>query len=86
MKLLKICVENTYFHFNGKIYKQVNGLAIGAPTSGFAAGIFMHRLEKRALATFAHAPPLWKRYVDDILSKIKKHLVDLFLAHLNTMH
>ena len=24
--------------------------------------------------------------VDDILSKIKKHLVDLFLAHLNTMH
>ena len=86
MKLLKICVENTYFHFNGKMYKQVNGLAIGAPTSGFAAGIFMHRLEKRALATFAHAPPLWKRYVDDILSKIKKHLVDLFLAHLNTMH
>ena len=37
IKLIRICVEETYFVFNQKIYIQVDGLAIGAATSGFMA-------------------------------------------------
>ena len=40
MRLFKLCVQNTYFSFNGRLYMQVNGLAMGAPTSGFTADIY----------------------------------------------
>ena len=84
--LLKICVENTYFTCLMRIFIQVDGLAIGANTSGFAADIFMYRLEKNALETFANPPTLWKRYVDDTFAKLKKKDVDSFMNHLNAQH
>ena len=86
VELFRLCVENTYFIFNGKLYIQVYGLAIGAATSGFAADIFMENLEKRALQTFANPPSIWKRYVDDTLAKLKIIDVDNFLTHLNSLH
>ena len=39
--LFKICVRTTYFAFNKKLYQQIDGLAIGASSSGFAAELFM---------------------------------------------
>ena len=50
--LLKICVSQTYFVFNKKLCVQVDGLAIGASTSGPAAELFMERLEIRAIREF----------------------------------
>ena len=84
--LLTICLENTYFMFNKKLYNQVDGLAIGACTSGFAADIFMYRLEKKAINTFTNPPSIWGRYVDDTIAKLKKDLVEQFLEHLNNQH
>ena len=52
VKLFKTCVETTYFIFKGRLYKQIDGLAIGAPTSGFAAELFMQRFKKKALNMF----------------------------------
>ena len=57
IQLFKICVQTTYFVFNKKLYIQVDGLAIGASSSGPAAEIFMMRLEVRALSTFINPPP-----------------------------
>ncbi len=84
--LFKLCVRTTYFAFNKKLYQQINGLAIGASSSGFAADLFMERLEGKALSTFIEPPKLWKRYVDDTFSKLKMMFVDAFLAHLNNQH
>ena len=86
IQLFRIYVNNTYFIFNGRIYRQINGLAIGASTSGFAADIFMERLEARALNSFATPPSIWKRFVDDTFAKIKKIVVEEFLKHLNNLH
>ena len=60
-----------YSVFNKKLYIQINGLAIGTSTSGFADQIFMERLEARAFKTFIDPPIFWKRYVDDNFCKIK---------------
>ena len=84
--LLRICVNKTYFVFNKKLYVQVDGLAIGASTSGPAAELFMERLEARAIATFIEPPKLWLRYVDDTFAKLKKIFVRRFLEHLNCQH
>ena len=41
IKLLKTCMQTKYFISNWRLYKQVDGLAIGASMSGFAAELFM---------------------------------------------
>ena len=84
--LLKICVQTTYFAFNKKLFQQIDGLAIGAATSGPGAELFMERLEHKAISTFIQPPQLWRRYVDDTFSKLKKIYVDQFLQHLNDQH
>ena len=84
--LFKLCVQTTYFVFNQKLYKQINGLAIGASSSGPAADLFMEKLEKKAITTFVEPPKIWKRYVDDTFSKLKMIHVDAFLNHLNNQH
>ena len=84
--LLKICVQTTYFAFNKKLFQQIDGLAIGAATSGPGAELFMERLEHKAISTFIQPPKLWRRYVDDTFSKLKKIYVDQFLQHLNDQH
>ena len=86
IQLFKLCIHLTYFIFNGKLYKQVDGLAIGAATSGFAAELFMERFEEKALRTFIEPPSVWMRYVDDTIAKVKKRVVDEFLNHLNRQH
>ena len=84
--LFKTIVKTTYFSFNRNLYTQVDGLAIGAATSGFAANLFMEHLEARALATFATPPTIWLRFVDDTFAKLLKIDVEAFLHHLNNQH
>ena len=86
LELYKICIENTYFVFNLKVYKQIYGLAIGASMSGFAAEIYMENYERKAINTFVKPPTLWKRYVDDTFVKIEIKYVKDFLIHLNSIH
>ena len=45
----------------------------------------MQDLETRALSTTPHPPSLWKRYVDDTLTIIKRDHKDTFLDHLNSI-
>ena len=48
--LLEFCLTNTYFSFQGKLYEQKEGAAMGSPISPKVANIFMEDFENRALA------------------------------------
>ena len=72
--------------FNKKLYAQVEGLAIGASTSGFAADIFMERIEKNALSSIAHPPKIWCRFVDDTFTIILIIIYVALLDALNSQH
>ena len=63
IRLFRQCVHTTYFAFNKELYKQVDGLAIGASSSGPTAELFMEKLEVRAITTFIEPPKIWMRYV-----------------------
>ena len=85
MELLTFCTKNSYFMFNDKRYKQTEGFAMGDPLSALMSNMFMEDLEQRAIET---APiecglTLWKRYVDDILEKVKINTTDTLTHHLN---
>ena len=49
--LLEFCLKNTYFSFQGQIYEQVEGAAMGSPVSPIVANLYMEYLEQKALST-----------------------------------
>ena len=52
--LLEFCLKNTYFSFQGHIYEQVEGAAMGSPVSPIVANLYMEYLEQKALSTAPH--------------------------------
>jgi hypothetical protein len=63
--LLQITLQNTYFTFYGKIYRQTKGLAMGSNVSPILAILFMDTLERNSLSS-STLVGFYKRYVDDI--------------------
>ena len=87
--MLEICVLNSYFIFNNKLYRQVEGLRMGLPLAPTFANIFLAHYEKNWLndCPVNFAPVFYKRYMDDtfILFKDPCH-APLFLQYLNNRH
>ena len=88
-KLLELATLDNYFFFNGSIYRQTDGVAMGSPLGPHLANIFMCYMEKRWLrdCPAEFKPILYRRYVDDtfLLFKCNSH-VDLFLNYVNSQH
>ena len=83
MDLLKLCLESTFFQYNGRHYKQLHGTAVGSPVSVVVAEIVMQHIEKRALATYDQTLHFWFRYVDDTITILQTDEIDVFHGHLN---
>ena len=83
--LLAICLKTTYFVFQGVIYTQVEGAAMGSPVSPIVANLYMEWFEEHAILTFQYEITIWKRYVDDTILAICDALVDDLMKHLNSI-
>ena len=55
------------FSFDGQIYEQIQGTAMGTKMAPSYANLFMDRFERAFLAQKPIQPLIWKRYKDDIL-------------------
>ena len=58
--LLEFCLNSTYFLLQAKYYEQVQGAAMGSPTSPLIANIFMEEFEVKALSSTPPTFPLAK--------------------------
>ena len=86
ISLLRLCLTSTSFHYGGKHFKQVDGVAMGSPVSSVIADILMENLEMKAFQGNGTVPRVWKRFVDDVLAVVRKANVERFLDHLNNIH
>ncbi|XP_068684490.1 uncharacterized protein [Montipora foliosa] len=86
IELLRIATKNQLFQFEGNLYEQVDGVAMGSPLGPLMANAFMCNIEKQ-LETENKMPAFYKRYVDDTLSAMPdvEAAID-FLTTLNNSH
>ena len=85
-KLLRImALKNNFLNFDGKVYKQTDGVAIGSPLGPGLSNAFLYFHEKIWLNDFK--PVCCRRYVDDIfvLFRLPDHL-EKFTNYLNSKH
>ncbi|XP_076029841.1 uncharacterized protein LOC143018367 [Oratosquilla oratoria] len=69
-ELLRICTQEAAFHCpRGKLYQQIDGVAMGSPLGVLFANFFMDSVEKEVFNRFGR-PLLCGRYVDDIFVRI----------------
>ena len=88
-KLLELAVMDNNFIFNQKVFKQIDGMAMGSPLGPTFANIFMCHLEEMYLeqCPLAFRPIFYRRYVDDTFMLFKeKHHATLFLDFVNSFH
>ena len=65
-KLLNWVLTNNYFEYNGQLYKQVKGTAMGSNVAPAFANLFLMFYEEKMFKVI-NKPLLYKRYLDDIL-------------------
>ena len=82
MELVTLCLNSTYFQYNGKHYKQLHGTAMGSPVSVIVVEIVMQAFEERAIATYQQTP-ICLRYVDDTFTIVHQDEINTFHEHLN---
>ena len=81
-------LADNVFAFDGKIYRQRFGVAMGTRVAPTLANLFMARLEDRFIEGEPIKPRLWKRFIDDIFvvwEDTDAHL-DAMLARLDRTH
>ena len=65
-KLMETVLKHNYFEFNGTMYRQIQGTAMGTKMAPSFACLFMANLEESFLRDRPHSPLMWLRYIDDI--------------------
>ena len=83
--LLKFVLETTYFRFGGEFYQQKFGVAMGSPVSPIVVNLFMEDLERQIILTAPDSckPRWWRRYVDDIITIVKRGTSSILQNHMN---
>ena len=88
-RLLKLSTKGTVFFFNGRYFRQKDGVAMGSPLGPVLANVFLCHHETTWLedCPLAFVPVFYARYVDDIfvLLRSSDHIEPL-AQYMSTRH
>jgi len=86
IELHTVATKDQLFQFNGDLYKQMDGVAMGSPLGPLMANTFMCSIEEK-LAHENKLPNFYKRYVDDTFALVSDLTAATdFLSVLNDAH
>jgi hypothetical protein len=66
VKLVRICLDSSYFKHGNDLYSQTKGLPMGNRLSGILAELFIDKVKMETFTNLGLSPPTY-RYVDDFL-------------------
>ena len=81
-----LCTKNVHFIIEGKIYIQIDGIAMGSPLAPVLADLLMTELEKIVVPTPATHLRFRRRYVDDTICFVKIGSIEYILSVINNFH
>ena len=84
--LLYLCTKHVHFTYGGKIYIQIDRVAMGSQLGPLSANIFMISLDKAILPSIKKHVARCKRYVDDTHAYIDPSKIVFVLEKLNRNH
>ena len=82
----KLCLQSTYFLFNGNCFSQIYGIPLGSSLSSSIANLVMEYIEEDILSTIPFHIPLYKRFVDDIILTVPITETNNILQTFNNYH
>ena len=86
IELLSVATKDQLFQFNGQLYQQIDGVAMGSPLGPLMANTFLCSIEEK-LQNENKLPDFYRRYVDDTLATMKDiPTAEAFLNTLNNCH
>ena len=84
--LLLLCTKYVHFTFEGKIYIQIDRVAMGSLLAPVLADIFMVELERIVVPTLATHLRFWGRYGDDTICFVEIGSIENILSVINNFH
>ncbi|KAL9963061.1 hypothetical protein ACROYT_G032227 [Oculina patagonica] len=86
IELLSVATKEQLFQFNGQLYQQIDGVAMGSPLGPLMANTFLCSIEEK-LQNENKLPDFYRRYVDDTLATVEDiQTAEAFLKTLNNCH
>ena len=82
---IEFCLKTTYFQFQGRLFEQLQGVAMGSPISPIVANLYMEDFEIKAINWAVYPPRIRKRFVDETCVVIDSARKKKFLEHINNM-
>lgn len=88
VKAMEFVLTKGYISFNGEIYQQTNGAAMGSPFVPPYANIFVYQLEKKTVHKYKENGSLllYKRYIDDVFIITNNSDTAELQNELNSLH
>ncbi len=86
--MMNAILKHNIFQFDGKMYRQIRGTAMGTKMAPAYANLFLDELETRFLDQQLVKPLVWNRFIDDILCiwPGTESSLGTFLEELNQIH
>lgn len=85
MALLSFVMENSYLSFQGAVYHQVDGTAMGTSVAPVYANIVVYMLERDIVRDMGADLRIYRRFLDDIFAFISCERAGEFQSRLNSM-
>ena len=88
LKMFSIATSHTHFLFNGKVFDQIDGAAMGSPLAPVLANLFLGHRENIWLKNYQGPSNLfYRRYVDDVFCVFdNENDAELFFDFINSQH
>ena len=88
IQMQQIATCETNFLFNGKVYNQIDGVAMGSLLAPVLANLFMGNNEKLWTENFQGTPPSYYRRNADDISSVFNNIFESnkFFNYINTRH